>query len=119
MERQGGGDAKMIAEARKLYEAALVLKPDDAVVRTSLGLTHFYNKPSDPQRAIREYRRALEIEPRHEGALENLALAQVAEGDLSGAEKTAAELEKVDPSSAKLADIRAQLAQKRNAAGGQ
>src|SRR5689334_16327624 len=27
VERQGGGDAKMIAEARKLYEAALVLKP--------------------------------------------------------------------------------------------
>jgi tetratricopeptide (TPR) repeat protein len=116
VERQGGGDAKLIAEARKLYEAALVLKPDDAVVRTKLGLTYYYDSPPNPQRAIGEYRRALQADPRQEMSLQSLAAALVETGGLEEAARRLDELEKVNPSNAELHGLRAQLEQKRNAA---
>src|ERR1700749_3885289 len=39
MARKDGDDPAPLADARKLYEDALGLKPDDVIVRTSLGLT--------------------------------------------------------------------------------
>jgi tetratricopeptide (TPR) repeat protein len=116
VERQGGGDAKLIAEARKLYEAALVAKPDDAIVRTKLGLTYFYDKPPNPQRAIGEYRRALQAEPRQEMSLQSLAAALIEAGELDEAARRLEELEKLNPSNAELPGLRVQLEQKRNAA---
>jgi tetratricopeptide (TPR) repeat protein len=116
VERQGGGDAKLIAEARKLYEAALAAKPDDAVVRTKLGLTYYYDEPSNPQRAIGEYRRALQTDPRQELSLQSLAAALIATGGLEEAARRLDELEKVNPSNMELPGLRAQLEQKRNAA---
>ena len=115
-ERQGGGDAKMIAEARKLYEAALVAKPEDAIVRTKLGLTYFYDKPPNPQRAVSEYRRALQADPRQEMSLQSLAAALIETGGLEEAAHRLDELEKLNPSNGELSGLRAQLEQKRNAA---
>ena len=113
---RSGGDTKPLAEARKLYEAALAAKPDDAVVRTSLGLTYFYDNPSDPQRAIREYRRALQSDPRQEMSLQSLAAALVETGSFDEASKRLDEIEKINPSNRELPNLRAQLEQKRNAA---
>ena len=113
------GDAARMGEARSYLEKALKLKPGDADVIMNIGLTYHFDRPPDTRQAIREYRKALGIDPRHEGALESLALALVASGDLAAAEKAAAELERLNPSNQKLGDIRAQLAQKRNAARGQ
>src|SRR5687768_17273463 len=75
-----GGDTKPLAEARKFYEAALALQPEDAQVRTNLGRTYFYDKPSDPQRAIREYRRALQSDPKQEMSVQSLAAALIETG---------------------------------------
>jgi tetratricopeptide (TPR) repeat protein len=116
VERQGNGDPKLIAEARKLYEAALAAQPDDVVVRTKLGLTYFYDRPPDARRAIREYQRALQLDPRQEMALQSLAAALIETGGLDEAAKRLDELEKVNPSNAELPGLRAQLEQKRNAA---
>jgi tetratricopeptide (TPR) repeat protein len=113
---RSGGDAKPLGEARKLYEAALATKPDDVVVRTSLGLTYFYDNPSDPQRAIREYRRALQADPRQEMPLQNLAAALIETGNLDEAGKHLDELEKLNASNPELPNLRAHLEQKRNAA---
>lgn len=110
-----GGDAKQLGEARKLYEAALASNPDDVVVRTSFGLTYFYDRPSNPQRAIREYRRALRGDPRHELPLQSLSAALIETGGFDEAEKRLEELEKVNSSNGELASLRAQLEQKRNA----
>jgi tetratricopeptide (TPR) repeat protein len=112
--RRGGGDPEALREARKYYERALAAKPDDIVVRTSLGLTYFFDRPSDAARAAREYRKALEIDPRHEMPLQSLAAALVETGDLAGAEKALRELEEVNPSNQELPNLRARLAQKRN-----
>ena len=116
VERQGGGDTKMIAEARRLYEAALDAKPEDAIVRTKLGLTYFYDRPPNAQRAVVEYRRALQSDPRQEMALQSLAAALIETGGLDEAARRLDELEKVNPSNAELAGLRAQLEQKKNAA---
>ncbi|MGB8507638.1 MAG: tetratricopeptide repeat protein [Pyrinomonadaceae bacterium] len=110
------GDSAPLREARGYYQQALQLKPDDVVVRTSLGLTHFYDKPSDPQKAIAEYRKSLVIDPRHEATLQNLVTALVAVGNLPEAEKRLGELEKINESNAELPNLRAQLQQKKNAA---
>ena len=112
---RGGGDAEALREARKYYERALAAKPDDIVVRTSLGLTYFFDRPPDAARAAREYRKALEIDPRHEMPLQSLAAALFETGDLAGAEKVLKELEGVNPSNQELPSLRARLAQKRNA----
>jgi tetratricopeptide (TPR) repeat protein len=114
---RNSGDAAQLSDARKLYEAALTSKPDDVIVRTSLGLTYFYGKPSDARRAIREYRQALKTDPRQEMALQSIAAALIETGDFAEAESRLGELEKVNPSNAELANLRAQLEQKKNAAG--
>jgi len=113
---RNGGDPAQLEDARKLYETALTSKPDDAVVRTSLGLTYFYGKPPDARRAIREYRQALKTEPNHEMVLQSLAAALIETGEFSEAETRLDELEKANPSNTELAKLRAQLEQKKNAA---
>ena len=112
---RGGGDAAALREARKFYEQALAAKPDDIVVRTSLGLTYFFDRPSDAARAAREYRKALEIDPRHEMPLQSLVAALIETGDFAEAEKRLRELEGVNSSNQELPNLRAQLAQRQNA----
>ena len=113
---RGKGDQKALADARKLYETALAAQPDDAIVRTSYGLTYFYGRPSDPQRAVREYRRALQKDPRQEMAVQSLAAALIETGGFDEAGRRLEELEKLNPSNTELVNLRAQLEQKRNAA---
>lgn len=110
------GDTKTLGEARKFYEAALAAQPDDAQVRTNLGRTYFFDKPPNPQRAITEYRRALQADPKQELSLQSLAAALIETGALDEAAKRLDELEKLNPSNAELPGLRAQLEQKRNAA---
>jgi tetratricopeptide (TPR) repeat protein len=111
-----GGDAATLGEARKFYEAALAAQPDDAQVRTNLGRTFFFDKPPNPQRAVAEYRRALQSDPRQELALQSLAAALVETGGLEEAARRLDELEKVNPSNTELPGLRARLEQTRNAA---
>jgi tetratricopeptide (TPR) repeat protein len=114
--RSKDSDPVPLADARSLYEAALKAKPDDVIVRTSLGLTYFYGKPPDARRAIREYRQALKTDPQHEAALQSIALALIETGDLAEAETRLGELEKANPSNPELPNLRTQLEQKKNAA---
>lgn len=110
------GDTKTLGEARKFYETALTAQPDDAQVRTSLGRTYFFDKPPNPQRAIVEYRRALQSDPRQELSLQSLVAALIETGGFEEAARRLDELEKVNPSNMELAGLRTQLEQKRNAA---
>jgi len=109
-------DPSRLAEARRFYEGALADRPDDVAVRTSLGLTYFYATPPDPRRAIREFRRALEADPRSEMTLQSLAAALIEAGDFQEAERRLGELERVNGSNQELPNLRARLEQMRNAA---
>ncbi|MFN2453086.1 MAG: tetratricopeptide repeat protein [Pyrinomonadaceae bacterium] len=103
------------AEARGYYEKALALKPDDANTRTDLGLTYYLGQPSDPRRAITEYRRSLAVDPRHQSSLQNLAAALIKIGQRDEAQRRIDELQKIDAANPALPNLRAQLLQSRNA----
>jgi tetratricopeptide (TPR) repeat protein len=105
-------------EARAYYAKALAQKPADVNVRTDMGLTYYFDTPSDPRRAIQEYRKSLAQDPRHEMTLQNLAAALIATGEIAEAEQRLEELQKINADNPALSDLRAQLAQRRNAAGG-
>ncbi|HEV2762174.1 MAG TPA: tetratricopeptide repeat protein [Pyrinomonadaceae bacterium] len=112
------GDAAHFGEARTYYSKVLKSKPGDAYLHTALGLAYFYDRPSDPKSAIREFRRSLASDPRHEMGLQGLAAALIASGETEEASRRLEELQSVNPSNAALPDLRAQLAQKTNAGGG-
>ncbi len=115
---QTGGETKYLADARKFYTQVLAGQPDDVYVRASLGHTYFYDKPSDPRAAIREYRKALAVNARHEPTLQGMVAALAATGEVAEAEKTLRLLEEVNAANPELPNLRAQLAQKKNEAGG-
>ncbi|HVF50116.1 MAG TPA: hypothetical protein VNA19_08515 [Pyrinomonadaceae bacterium] len=113
-----GGDASHIAEARAYFQKALDIKPDDAEARTALGLTYYFDKPADAPRAIKEYRKSLAVNPKHEMTLQSLAAALITTGELAEAQRRIEELQSVNPSNAALTDLRGQIAQKTNAMSG-
>ncbi len=90
-------DGQKLEVAQKWYEQALVKKPDDVSVRTDLGLTFFLREPKDTNRAIKEYKTSLSINPNHELTLQNLAVAYAEIKDQKGLQETLAKLEKVNP----------------------
>lgn len=108
-------DPAQFPGARTYYQKALEMKADDVNVRTDLGLTYFFAKPSDPARAITEYRKSLELDARHEATLQNLAAALIATRAHAEAEKRIQELQAINPSNPALSNLRAQLSQSKNA----
>lgn len=108
------GDARRYGDARGYYLRALETKPDDANLHALLGMTYYFASPSDPRRAITEYRKSLAKDPRHEMALQNLASALIATNSVAEAAQRIEELEKINPSNNSLGNLRTQLAQARN-----
>jgi Flp pilus assembly protein TadD len=102
-------------EARAYYTKALAQKPDDINVRTDLGLTYYLDTPSDPRRAITEYRKSLAQDAHHEMTLQSLVYALIATGELTEAQQRLDELAQVDSANPALSDLRAQLTQQQNA----
>jgi tetratricopeptide (TPR) repeat protein len=78
-------------------------------------MTYYFGSPQDAPRAISEYHKSLAKDPRHEMALQNIVAALVATGALEEAQRRVQELEKVNPQNNALDNLRAQLAQARNA----
>jgi tetratricopeptide (TPR) repeat protein len=110
------GNTSKYSEARVYYNKALAAKPQDTNVQTLLGMTYFFGQPSDPKRAIKEYRGSLAAEPRHEMALQSLASALIATGAIEEAQLRIEELQAVNGANPALSNLRGQLAQAKNAA---
>jgi tetratricopeptide (TPR) repeat protein len=100
------GDFK---NAAIFYERVLAKEPDDADLRTDLGNAYARNQPPDYDRAMKEYRKALEIDPAHEQALVRLADAALHKGDKATARQAIDKLATVNPSSSSLSSLRATL----------
>jgi tetratricopeptide (TPR) repeat protein len=90
-------DGEKYADAEKWYLLALAKKPNDINVRTDLGLTFFLREPRDIDRAIKEYKTSLALDPNHKITLQNLALAYKEKGDKTNFDATAEKLRAVDP----------------------
>jgi tetratricopeptide (TPR) repeat protein len=102
-------DAGRYEEAEKWYTQALKIKADDVNVRTDLGLTFFFRTPPDIDRAIKEYKASLEIDPNHQQTLQNLTVAYTKKGDAAQAQATLEKLEKVAPTNTALAKLRSDI----------
>ena len=102
-------DAKSYEIAEKWYTAALVKNPKDINVRTDLGLTFLFREKQNVDRAIQEFRRSLELNPRHEQTLQNMVVALVKKGNFSEAEATLAKLREVSPNNPGLAKLGSDL----------
>jgi tetratricopeptide (TPR) repeat protein len=102
-------DSGRYEAAEKWYTAALVKDPKDINVRTDLGLTFLVREPSDPDRAIQEFRRSLQLNPRHEQALQNMTVALIKKGSYAEADSTLKKLAEVNPSNQSLDKLRSDL----------
>jgi tetratricopeptide (TPR) repeat protein len=77
-------DAEQFAEAINWYEDALRLNPDDVNVSTDLGVSYYYT--NQPDRAIAQLNRSLELDPNHSKTLLNIGIVKAfAKQDLQGA----------------------------------
>ena len=90
-------DGEKYELAEKWYMQVLQKNPKDINVRTDLGLTFFLRTPRDIDRAIKEYKTSLEVDPNHEITLQNLALAYTENGDKANLVPTLERLKKVNP----------------------
>lgn len=95
-------DGENYLEAEKLYTEALAKDPKDVAVRTDLGLTFYLREPRDLDRAIKEYKTSLGINPKHEVTLQNLVVAYREKGDAANLQKTIEELRGVNPNNPAL-----------------
>lgn len=102
-------DAGNYKAAEKWYAAALGMKPDDADTRASLGRVLLLAQPPDYGRAVAEFRRGLQTDPRHEPSLQFLAFALAQRGDDRGARDALSQLEKINPSNPAIPRLREEI----------
>ena len=95
--------------AATYFEKVLAQHPTDADLRTDLGNTYVKRTPPDYARAITEYRKALQVDPKNEQALEKLADAALRKGDKAIARDAIDKLAAVNPSNSALSPLRSTL----------
>jgi tetratricopeptide (TPR) repeat protein len=100
---------EMLAKATGYYEKALAVEPKNVNYRTDLGLTYFFRTPPETEKAIAQFRKSLEIDPKHEITLLNLSVALLAKGDAPAAEESITSLAAVNPSNERIPKLRADL----------
>jgi len=81
------------AEAVRLFKRTELRNPDHADVQNVLGFA--YRNLKQYELALRHYRRAIEIDPRHRGAHEYIGETYLLTGDLAAAERHLAALKEI------------------------
>lgn len=77
-------DAGRFQEAAQWYEAALKITPKDVNVSTDLGISYYYM--NDPDRALAQFDRSLQIDPAHAKTMLNVGIVRAfGKQDLKGA----------------------------------
>lgn len=109
-------DANRYEQAEKWYTAALAKNPKDVNVRTDLGLTFMFREPADYERAIREFRQSLAINPSHEQTLQDMTVALTKKGSYDEADTMLKKLAEVNPSNPSLTKLRTDLEAARSSA---
>ncbi len=101
--------AHRFEDAAQWYTAALAKRPDDCDARSELALTYFMRKPSQPEKAVAELRRSLEIDPGHIPSLHNLTLMLLETKQYAESATVLARLEQADPSYDQLPRLRQEV----------
>ena len=81
------------AEAARLFQRAEIRNPDHADLQNILGFSYRNLKQYDL--ALKHYKRAIELDPRHRGAHEYIGEAYLMTGNLAGAERHLAALKDI------------------------
>jgi tetratricopeptide (TPR) repeat protein len=102
-------DAEKYEIAETWYAKALEKEPRNLGVRTDYGLTFYLRTPRDVDRAVKEYKAALAIDPNHEITLQNLALAYAEVKDTANLRTTIDKLRSVNPKNPAIAKLETAL----------
>ena len=105
-------DNRQFENAEKYYAAALLINPNDVNARTDLGTTFVERQNPDYDRAVKEFQKVLEIDPKHEPTLYNLAVAYNRMNKGENAKETLDKLEQTNPNSQLLARLKQLIAEK-------
>lgn len=103
-----------LVKARDFYQKALAQKPNDVDVRTDLGLTYFLVNPPETDKALAEFQKSLQTNPKHEKTLQVLAQALISQNKAVEAEKYLKQLKEVNPENQFLPELETQLSQTQN-----
>ena len=103
-------DNAQFQKAREYYSNALQQKPNDVDVRTDFGLTYFLTIPAETEKALAEFQKSLQINPKHEKTLQVTAQTLLAENKVAEAEKYVARLKEVNADNQYLAQLETQIA---------
>jgi tetratricopeptide (TPR) repeat protein len=103
-------------KAREYYLKALERNPKDVNVRTDYGLTFFLQNPPVHEKAIAEFRKSLEDNPKHERTLQFLTQALLQTGNTAEAEAHLAVLKELNPKTPNLAELQTQIENGKNSA---
>jgi tetratricopeptide (TPR) repeat protein len=77
-------DAERFAEAIRYYEEALRIDPGNVNASTDLGVSYYYTNQAD--RALTQFARSLEVDPKHTKTLLNMGIVRAfGKQDLEGA----------------------------------
>ncbi len=109
-----GKDNEKFQKSREFYEKALSQRPADVDVRTDYGLTYFLENPPNNEKAITEFQKSLQENPKHEKTLLFLIQAYLKTGKKQEAENNLAKLKQINPNSPSLSEIQTQITQTNN-----
>jgi tetratricopeptide (TPR) repeat protein len=99
-------DSQNYEAAEKWYSAALAKKPDDVNVLTDRGLTFMFRSQPDYDRAISEFRKALQYQPKHEQTLQNIVVALTEKKDAKEAQAMLDKLVEASPQNPAIPELR-------------
>jgi len=105
-------DSQKFEEAADYYSKAVKINDKDVNARTDLGTTFVERGKPDYERAIREFRTALELDPKHEPTLYYLGIAYHRKGDKTNADKALNELKTANAASPLVARLEQNMAAK-------
>ena len=92
-------DAERYDDAIRWYTEALKLTPKDVDVSTDLGVSYYYT--NQPDRALAQLERSLELDPRHAKTILNVGIVKAfGKQDLEGAEQAWEQVIAIAPGSA-------------------
>jgi tetratricopeptide (TPR) repeat protein len=91
-------DAGRFQESAEWYEAALKIHPKDVNASTDLGIAYYYM--NQPDKALAQFDKSLQIDPSHGKTLLNIGIVRAfGKSDLKGAQQVWEKVIQVSPSS--------------------
>jgi tetratricopeptide (TPR) repeat protein len=104
------GAVENFAQARACYQQLLARQPDDADLRTAMGLAYLFDKPARNAAAVAELKAALQRNPKQQNALQGMAAALIELRQTAEARKYIDNLASLHPQHPALAELNRRLA---------